>query len=385
MKLAWEQQGGSVIKYYLSLLAMVLLPFSCFFSVHACTDFRLKANDGTVLITRSMEFGQDLQSNLRSSPRERAFLSNAPNGKPGLSWKAKYGYVYLDGFGVDASFDGMNEQGLTFEYLYLPGETQYQNVPDGKEAQALSYFLFGDWVLSNFKSIDEVKQALAGIYVVQQLVPQLGSAILPAHASIFDASGDGIVVEFYHNKINVYEHIGIMTNSPKYDWQVTNLRNYLNLSATNASPIIQNGIAFAATGQGSGAVGLPGDASPPSRFVKTAFMVHNVDSANNAVSLLNLAEHIINNVDLPSGYVRSLDHGKTMSDTTEWVVFKDVSHKVLYYRTYNDMTLRSIDMTKIDFSAGAAPLKMPLVMPRYVMDVTKQFLKTSGTLSSFKQ
>lgn len=365
-------------KYCLGLLTIVLVQLFFLSTIHACTDFRLKAQDGTLLITRSMEFGQDLQSNLRSSPRGRQFSSTAPNGKAGLNWKAKYGYLYLDGFGVNASFDGMNEQGLSFEYLYLPGETQYQNVPDGKESQALSYFMFGDWVLSNFKTIDEVKQALTNIYVVQQLLPQLGNAILPAHASIFDSSGNGIVVEFYNDKINVYNHIGVMTNSPKYDWHVTNLRNYLNLSATNANPIIQNNIVYTATGQGSGAIGLPGDASPPSRFVKTSFMVHNVDPVKNNIDLLNLAEHIINNVDLPAGYVRSVDNGKTTSDTTQWVVFKDISHKVFYYRTYNDMTLRSIDMTKIDFSEGASPLKMPLVMSPYVMNVTEAFLKAKG-------
>ena len=173
-----------------------------------------------------------------------------------------------------------------------------------------------------------------------------------------------------------------MTNSPKYDWHVTNLRNYLNLSAINASPITQDGITYGATGQGSGAVGLPGDASPPSRFIKTAFMAHNVDTANNAADLLNLAEDIINNVDLPLGYVRSVTNGTTSSDTTQWVVFKDISHKMFYYRTYKDMTLRSIDMKKIDFSKKATPLKMPLAGEYYVVDGTEQFLKTKDVAVS---
>src|SRR3989338_10012265 len=111
----------------------------------ACTDFKLTAKDGTLLITRSMEFGQDLQSNLRSSPRGRVFTTTTPNNKPGLTWKAQYGYLYVDGFGIDASFDGMNEAGLTFEYLYLPGETQYQTIPEGKDNQVVPYSLFGDW------------------------------------------------------------------------------------------------------------------------------------------------------------------------------------------------------------------------------------------------
>lgn len=346
-------------------------------SAHACTDFKLTAEDGSLLITRSMEFGQDLKSSLRSSPRGRAFTTTTPDNKPGLTWKAQYGYLYVDGFGIDASFDGMNEAGLTFEYLYLPGETEYQTIPQGKENQALPYSLFGDWVLSSFRNLDEVKEALNHIIVSNQVIPQIGNATLPAHASIFDASGKGMVVEFYNNKINVYDNIGVMTNSPKYNWHVTNLRNYLNLSAVNPDTLVKNGMAFTATGQGSGAVGLPGDASPPSRFVRIAFIIKNIFPAKEAEDLLNLAQHVINNVDIPAGMVRSIEDGKTVTDTTQWVVFKDISNKIFYYRTYNDMTIRAVAMNKIDFSEKGPRLKMPLAEPPApAIDKVSTFLAT---------
>lgn len=357
------------------LWSINLALFMCMTSAQACTDFKLTAADGSLLITRSMEFAQDLQSNLRSSPRGRVFKTTTINDKPGLSWQAKYGYISVDGFQLDACFDGMNEAGLTFEYLYLPGETEYQNIPLGKDHQAIPYTQFGDWVLSNFKTIDEVKLALNDVYVVKQLLPQLGSAILPAHASIYDSSGKGIVVEFYNNKINVFEHIGVMTNSPKYDWHITNLQNYINLSPNNAETIVQNGISYTSLGQGSGAVGIPGDASPPSRFVKIAFMVKNVYQAKNNQDLLNLAEHIINNVDLPAGYVRSGSGEKTITDITQWVVFKDITHKKFYYRTYNDMTLHVIDMEQVDFAENAPRLKMPIVSNYSPINNTADFLK----------
>ena len=359
-----------------SLFAATSAFFLFTLPAQACTDFKLTAKDGTVIITRSMEFGQDLQSNIRTSPRGRDFTTTTPNNKPGLSWKAKYGYVYIDGFNVDASFDGMNEAGVTFEYLYLPGETEYQSIPAGKDNQAIPYSLFGDWVLANFKTIDEVKQALNNVYVSNQVIPQLGNLTLPAHASIYDASGKGIVVEFYNNKINVFDNIGVMTNSPKYDWHVTNLRNYINLTPDSPQPIVENGMSFDPFGQGSGSVGIPGDASPPSRFVKIAFMLKNVFQAQNATDLINLAQHIINNVDLPAGYVRSTSNGHTATDITEWVVFKDITHKIFYYRNYNDMTLRAVAMDKLDFSEKAPRLKMPLLGVAYTMNVTDQFLKS---------
>ncbi|MBA2655828.1 MAG: linear amide C-N hydrolase [Tatlockia sp.] len=345
-------------------------------SLNACTDFKLEAHDGTILITRSMEFAQDLKSNLRSSPRGRIFSSTLLNNKPSLSWASHYGYLYVDGFGLDASFDGINETGLSFEYLYLPGETQYQTISEGNEKLAIPYIHFGDWILSNFKTIEEIKSALNQVVVVSVNVPELGNAVLPAHASIYDASGKGIVIEFYNDKINIYDNIGIMTNSPKYDWHVNNLRNYLNLSAFNPQTISKDGMNFIATGQGSGAVGLPGDASPPSRFIKIAFMLKNVFKAQNSNELINLAQHIINNVDIPAGYVRSINEGKIATDFTQWVVFKDLSHKIFYYRTYGDLALRSIMMKDVDFSEHAKRLKMPLVSTSNAIDMSKNFLNS---------
>lgn len=344
------------------------------FTTYACTDFQLKAKDGTILITRSMEFGIDLASNLRTSTREREESSRGPNDSKGLTWKDKYGYVYLDGFKQDIVLDGMNEAGLTFEYLYLPGETQYPIVPAGKNNQALSYVNFGAWILGNFKSIDEVKKALSTVYIFQGPIPGMGNTMLPAHAAIHDANGKGLVVEFVKGKMMIHDYMGVMTNSPTYDWQITNLRNYLNLSPYNPQPVVTNNLIFSATGQGSGMVGLPGDASPPSRFVKIAFLLKNAYQADTAADALNLAEHIINNVDIPNGFARTKANGTVSSDTTEWVVFKDMTNKKLYYRTYNDMTLRSISFDHLDFSPNAPLLKMPLMGTPYVMDMNNIFL-----------
>lgn len=343
---------------------------------NACTDFILKAQDGTFLVTRSLEFGMDLKSNLVSSPRGRQFNELTTDNKPAANWKAKYGYLYVDALNQPITSDGLNEKGLAFEYLYLPGETQYQSIPAGKESQAIPYFHFGDWILSNFATVDEVRTALADKYIYQAYLPTLGKLSFPLHAAVYDASGKGIIIEFIKGEIKIYDSVNIMTNDPTYDWQVANLRNFLNLSPVNPKPVTVDGIVYNITGQGAGMVGLPGDVSPPSRFVKTKFMLSVVTPVANASELLNQAQHIINNVDIPDGLARSVDNGKTTSDTTEWVVFKDLTHKVFYFRTYNDLTIRKVDMNKIDFSENAKTFKMPLVDAEpYVMDKTNQFMK----------
>src|SRR5207253_3175430 len=105
---------------------------------------------------RSMEFAAAFNSNLRSAVRGRIFNEVASDGQAGMTWKTKYGYVYLDGMNIDIAVDGMNDQGLSFEALYLPGEAEYQTVPAGQDSHALAYYDLGHWILGSFKNVAEV-------------------------------------------------------------------------------------------------------------------------------------------------------------------------------------------------------------------------------------
>lgn len=346
-------------------------------SALACTDILIKAKDGTQLIARTLEFAMPLNSEVVTSPRGITFTNKAPNGKPGMSWKTKYGYLFVDALNQLFTVDGMNEQGLAIEFLYLPGNTEYQTVPAGKEANAIPYYYFGDWVLGLFKSVEEVKAALKNVYVFQQNIPNLGDIVFPVHAAIHDAAGNGIVVEFVKGEIKVHDFIGVMTNAPTYDWHTTNILQYENLSPYNPRTIVANGVAYAFNGQGAGMVGLPGDVSPASRFVKMAFMLHYAYPADNAAAALNLSRHIINNVDIPAGVAREKNGDQEVVDITQWTVFKDLTNKMFYYYTYNDMTMHSIDMSKLNFAEGAPRSRMMMESPPVITDMTSQLMAAS--------
>ncbi|KWT71074.1 Choloylglycine hydrolase [Hyphomicrobium sulfonivorans] len=320
----------------------------------ACTDVRLMAKDGSAFSSRTMDFGMDLESALLIVPRGNEVVSPAPKGN-GLTWKGKYGYVGMNAFNLSMMADGMNEKGLGFGALYLPGETKYQDVPADGSAKALSNALFGDWVLSNFETVEEVKAALNGVTVWGESMPQFGSFI-PLHFTIHDATGKSIVIEYVGGAAKVYDNtVGVLTNSPTYDWHIQNLRNYVYLSPLNAGPEKIGNVTYTGTGQGSGLYGLPGDPTPPSRFIMAVASSHLAIQPANSAEALTQAQHIMNRVDIPRGMVR--DYSKTTKGTvagdyTLWTVFRDHANLVYYWKTYDHPNLRAIDLTKIDFSKG---------------------------------
>lgn len=358
-------------------LAILALGYCAAQASFACTDFSLRAKDGTVMVTRTLEFATQLQSEIVTSPRGQRFRYTAPDGGAGMAWQSRYGYVYLNALHAKIAMDGMNEAGLSFEYLYLPNETQYPLVPRGQDAHALPYYALGSWILGNFKTVAELKQALPKIHVYSQHLASFGQVIFPVHAIIHDAQGQSIVVEFVGGKMQIYDNkIGVTTNAPRYDWQVTNLRNYINLTPISPTQVTVQGIPYLSTGQGSGMLGLPGDASPPSRFVKIAILKATSLPVDQASDLLNLSEHIVNNVDIPKGFVRGKVGNQVEIDYTQWAVFKDLTHQVLYYRSYDNPAVQSISLSKLDFSPSARILSMPIESRPMVIDATAQFLKS---------
>jgi choloylglycine hydrolase len=355
---------------------VIILSFSLFIftSVFACTEFTLKSKDGAVMVARTMEFGYNMQSTIMSSPRARVFETKAPNGKPGVSWKSKYGYIFADYFGISHPVDGMNEKGLSFGYLLFPGYAQYSTIQKGQEYKALSYEFFPDWILGNFSSVEQVKKALNNIKVFAepQSIENHKNVIFPLHAIITDALGKSIVVEFMKGKIYIYDDSqGVLTNSPPFNWQVTNLKNYINLSPYTNAPITINGITYAVAGQGSGMFGLPGDWTPPSRFVKMAILTAAALPVKDAQSALILAQHIMDTVDIAKGVVRSEKGQGDVVELTQWTVFKDLKNHVLYFKTYDNTTLQSVAMNEVDFSPSAKQIRILMASPPMIVNALK--------------
>ena len=125
------------------------------------------------------------------------------------------------------------------------------------------------------------------------------------HFVVHDASGAAVVIEPLGKTLKIYDNpIGVVTNSPTFDWHMTNLRNYVNLTVDNVPPLNLGGIKLAQFGQGSGLRGLPGDFTPPSRFVRAVAFSQSALPSDTAPQAVLEAFHILNNFDIPYGAVR---------------------------------------------------------------------------------
>jgi choloylglycine hydrolase len=323
-----------------------------------CMWFTLAATDGSIMVSRTMEFGVPLNYKIVVSPRNMSFQSQAPNGKNGLGWKTRYGFVGYYGAGPEGAVaDGMNEVGLTVGGLWFEPNTKYQEVKTGEESKALSLLLTGPWILGNFSSVDEVRRELRNVVIFGDFVKELG-VVPPLHLAVSDATGKMIVIEFEDGKLNIYDApLGILTNAPKFPWHMTNLRQYIGMTnATPARGVLDNEKLYP-TGHGSGMFGVPGDMTPPSRFVRLALVAKSVERQPDVEKNLNLAQHIVNSFDISKGLIieKASDGKVTNSETTQFATFKDLTNRIMYQRTYENLEVTKIDLKKLDF--GGSKLK----------------------------
>ena len=151
-------------------------------------------------------------------------------------------------------------------------------------------------------------------------------------------------MHFYENPL------GVLTNSPGIEWHWTNLNNYVNLQPGNAPEHNLGPIELKSFGHGSGMLGLPGDFTPPSRFVRATFFQLTAPQQPDAARSVCQAFHILNNFDIPAGTEQAW--GKALVDmpsATQFTVASDTHNRMIYYRTMYNSNIRCIDLKRIDF------------------------------------
>ncbi len=352
------------MKSSIAALTLALASLAVWQTARSCTGIRLIAKDGSVVVARTLEFGVDIQSKIAVFPAGTTIAGVLPNSANGVSFTTKYGIVGANAFGLPMVVDGLNDQGLYVGEFFFPGSAGYTTVTPENASHAMAGYQYSMWILGNFASVAEVKAAYDRVVLAPTVVPQLGMAP-PVHFRIVDKTGASVVVEPIGGRLVIYDDpFGVLTNSPSFDWHMTNLRNYVGLSAANRESVTVQGTTLASFGQGSGFYGLPGDFTPPSRFVRAVAYEAAAVQPPNAAAAVQQVFHSLNNFDIPVGAVRDEVGGKTIDEWTLWTSAEDLTNLQFYFRTFNDQSLRSVDVRKALAGAGSSIQYLPLESDR---------------------
>lgn len=332
------------------LLAAAML-FAAFGQVVACTGISLQAADGSVVRGRTMEFGNPLDSDVILIPRGMAFTGTTPDGKAdGLNWTATYAAAGANAMKLPIIVDGLNERGLGGGMFYFPGFAGYQSVSSDDRLRAIAPWELLNWALTQYATVDEVKAALPKIVVGPAKFGPWG-IVPPVHYFLEDASGKSIVIEYVDGAAHVYDDpLGVLTNAPGFDWHLTNLRNYINVSPDAQSPVTLDNLTLDPLSTGGNLFGLPGDFSSPARFVRAVVYSHLMPQAPTSEEAVTEGFHILDNFDIPRGSVPEPKGSNPPYETTEWTTMSDLTYRTFYIWTNDNRAIRTLDLTKIDLA-----------------------------------
>ena len=338
------------IKIMKKLFVIACLFFAFYFKADACTGISMFSANGSYFQARTIEWaGSNLNSVYVVVPRDFSQTSYTPKGKNGMTFKSRFGYVGLSVQEKEFVAEGLNEAGLSAGLFYYPNYGSYLLYDEKYNSTTISDLQFVSWLLSQFASVEEVKANINKVRVVSLMGGDGKEAAI--HWRVGDSSGKQIVIEIEQGVVHIYDNpVGVITNAPGFQWHLTNLSNYINLTPVN--PPAQEMYEFKVNpiGHGNGFLGLPGDFTPPSRFVRAAFFKATAPTLATPKETMLQCFHILNNFDIPIGMNFPKNEIPDMPSATQWTSVIDLTNKEVYYKTFYNNAIRKIDLKEIDFA-----------------------------------
>ncbi len=240
--------------------------------------------------------------------------------------------------GYPMYYDAVNEKGLGMAGLNFAASARYSEPEDGK--QNVAQFEFIPWVLSQFASLGQARSAIEKI----NLVGTTYDSRYPAakmHWIIADKSG-AITVEPTESGLKIYDNApGVLTNEPPFDMQLFNLNNYMRLSPKQPENSFSDALDLGTYSRGMGGLGLPGDLSSMSRFVRAAFTKLNSLSGSGEAESVGQFFHILGSVEQVRG---CCEVAQDKYEITIYTSCFNADKGVYYYTTYNNRRITAVDM-----------------------------------------
>ena len=230
--------------------------------------------------------------------------------------------------------DGINEMGFAAAALYFPGYAQYDE-PDVKDTSTLCVAALEmvNFLLGQCASVEHAALILKSIRIVG-VKDAVTNSVAPLHWLIADRQGRCMTVEKTEDGLSLMENpIGVLANSPDFNWHMTNLRSYRNLEPHQKQESSLGSVKLTPFGQGGGTFGMPGDYTPPSRFVRTAFQKSYTVIPAEKNEAVTACFHILESVSIPKGVVMT-DRGTP--DYTQYTAFANLSSLEYYFKSYEN-------------------------------------------------
>lgn len=239
-------------------------------------------------------------------------------------------------------YDATNEKGLSIAGLHFAGYAEYkEEVPDKDNVASFELI---PWILGQCADITAVRELLTRLNVTDVCFSD-EFPVAPLHWMISDRE-ESIVLECVKDGLKVYDNpVGVLTNNPPFEQQLFNLRNYMQISNKSPQNTFSDKLQLEPYSRGMGGLGLPGDLSSVSRFVKAAFTRLNSCSGDSESESVSQFFHILESVYQQRGCV---DVGEEEYEITIYSSCCNTDKGIYYYTTYENSQITGVDMHKED-------------------------------------
>ena len=258
--------------------------------------------------------------------------------------------------GYPLYYDAVNEKGLGMAGLNFVGNAVYRDAVRGKDTAYVAQFELIPWILGRCGSVREAKAALSGMVITgTPFSPQLPTAQL--HWMIADREAC-IVVESTEDGLHIYDNpVGVLTNNPPFPMQLFALNNYAGVSSSQPESVFAGVLGLDLYSRGMGGMGLPGDLSSQSRFIRAAFTRLNALSGPGERESVSQMFHILGSVEQQRGCCQVADGAYEM---TLYSACWNADRGIYYYTTYDNRQITAVDMHREDLD-GDRLIRYPTV------------------------
>lgn len=340
----------AILKKILLVLTVLLL-LTIHTDVNSCTRVVYKGENGTILTARSMDWKDDILTNLWIFPR--GMERSGEVGPKSVTWKSKYGSLIASGYDISTT-DGMNEKGLVANVLWL-AESVYPKWD--QQTEGLSIAAWAQYVLDNFATVAEAVNDLADehITVITANVPGQ-ERLTTLHLSLSDASGDNAIFEYIDGKLVIHHDssYNVMTNSPIFEKQLALNEYWAEIGGTTM---------------------LPGTNRAADRFARACFYINAIPKTDDRLTAVASVFSVIRNCSVPLGISTP---GQPNISSTRWRSVSDHKNLVYYFETTTMPNTFWVDFKSIDFSENAPIKRLNVAGNTYAGNAIDSFVETEA-------